>query len=106
MVTVLVGTNSGVVAIGDDGEASAELVGSIGALRADPLGCWATLNQDSVARRDPDGSWTVWPLTLDATITAVLPQRHGALVLRLYELRLHIHHSKGVAMDPVIPTKE
>jgi hypothetical protein len=79
-VTVLIGTNNGVVAVDDDGEVSTELVGSIGALRANRLGCWATVNRHSVARRDPDGSWTMWPLMVDASITAVLPQRHGALV--------------------------
>jgi hypothetical protein len=79
-VTVLIATNNGIVAVGDDGDVSIELVGSIGALRANALGCWATLNRHSVAQRDRNGSWTVWGLTVDATVTAVLPQRRGALV--------------------------
>jgi hypothetical protein len=39
-----------------------------------------TLDRRSLAQRDPDGSWTVWADTVDAAITAVLPQRGGALV--------------------------
>ncbi len=79
-MTVLVGTNNGVVAVEENGDVSVELTGSIRALRADRLGCWATFNGQAIARRGPAGTWTVWEPTVDASITAVLPLRDGALV--------------------------
>jgi len=78
---VLVGTDQGVVAVDDDGRVRAELEGATRALSADgPRGCWAALGRDSVARRDPDGSWTRWRLAVDVPITAVLPTDSGVLV--------------------------
>ena len=78
---VLVGTDEGVVAVGDDGHVHAEVDGVVQTLSADgPRGCWAALGGDSVARRDRDGRWARWRLALDSPITAVLPTESGVLV--------------------------
>ncbi len=79
-MTVLIGTNDGVVAVDDDGRVSTELVGSIRALRSNRFGCWAALHDGSVTRREPDRSWTEWAVTVDAALTTVLPRRDGALL--------------------------
>jgi len=77
---VLVGTDEGVVAVGDDGRVDAEVDGAVQTLSADgPRGCWAALDGDSVARRDGEGRWARWRLPLDAPITAVLPTATGVL---------------------------
>ena len=78
---VLVGTEQGGVAVSDDGTVRAELDGTARALSTDgPRGCWAALDGDSLARRDPEGRWTRWRLDVEAPITAVLPIGGAALV--------------------------
>jgi len=78
---VLVGTELGVVAVDDDGRVHTEVDGAASALSTDgPGGCWAALDEDSVAHRDAEGRWTRWRLPLDAPITAVLATGSGVLV--------------------------
>ncbi len=78
---VLVATDHGVLAVGDDGTARSELDGAARSLHASPNHeCWVVLDRDSVARRDADGRWHRWPSGVDAPVTAVLSTEPGALV--------------------------
>ena len=80
-MTVLVGTEEGVLAVGAGGPPRAELAGTITALHAEEtLGCWAVVDRQVLARRGEDGAWTAQRLDLDAPITAVLPTPGGVLV--------------------------
>jgi photosystem II stability/assembly factor-like uncharacterized protein len=80
-VSLLVGTEEGVLAVDDGGEPRVELAGVVAALHADEaLGCWAVVDGRALARRHDDGRWAVQPLDLDAPITTVLPSGAGVLV--------------------------
>lgn len=81
MVTVLVGTVAGVMAVRDGGRPEREIDGDVTALAPDTDGsCWAVLNHRTLVRRDVDASWDTVPASVEGAITAVHPTRSGTLV--------------------------